>query len=66
MGEKEVISEFTIRITRLMNQVKNYRGTITEQYVVDKILRSLTSRFDNVVVAIEESKDLSTMNKEER
>lgn len=63
MEEKETISEFTSRITRLINQVRLCRETITKQYVVDKILRSLTSRFGNVMVAIEESKKLSTVSK---
>lgn len=51
--------------SRVVNQVKPCGGTIIEQYVVSKILRSLTSRFDNIVVIIKESKDLSTMTQEE-
>lgn len=65
MEEKETISEFTTRITRLTNQVKTRGEIINERYVVGKILRSLTSRFDNIVVSIEESNDISTMSKEE-
>lgn len=48
-----------------MNQVKTCGETIIEQYNIAKILRSLTPRFENVVVAIKESKDLATMSKDE-
>lgn len=65
MERNETINDFTMRITRLMNQVKACRETITEQCVVAKILHSLTPRFDNIVLAIEESKDLVTMSKKE-
>ena len=63
MEDKETISELTTRIKRFMNQVKSCGETTTEQYVVGKILRLLMSRFDKLVVSIEESKDLSTMSK---
>ena len=33
---------------------------LPETWVVEKILRSLTKNFENVVCAIEESKDLAT------
>ena len=65
MEEKETINDYVTRITRLVNQIKSYGETVAEQNVVSKILRSLTSRFDNIVVAIEESKDLATLSKDE-
>ncbi|XP_058783965.1 uncharacterized protein LOC131658716 [Vicia villosa] len=46
-------------------KAKSCGETILEQNVVSKILRPLTSRFDNIVVAIEESKDLTSLGKDE-
>lgn len=51
------------RITQLVNQVKACGEPIIHQYIIGKILCSLTERFDNMVVAVEESKDLATMTK---
>ena len=65
MEEKESINDYITRITCLVNQMKACGETVIVQNVVAKILRSLMSRFDNIVVAIEESKDLLTMSKEE-
>ncbi|XP_050890584.1 uncharacterized protein LOC127095997 [Lathyrus oleraceus] len=61
----ETIKDYITRITRLVNQIKSCGETILEQNVVSKVLRSLTSRFDNIIVAIEESKDLTTLSKDE-
>ncbi|XP_050886070.1 uncharacterized protein LOC127091468 [Lathyrus oleraceus] len=65
MEDKETINDYITRITRLVNQIKSCGEMILEQNVVSKVLRSLTPRFDNIVVAIEESKDLTTLSKDE-
>lgn len=51
-------------VTKLVHQIKVYREVLTSISVIAKILRSLAPKFDHVVVAIEESKDLSTLTKE--
>lgn len=65
MEDKEMINDYITRITRLVNQIKSCGEMILEQNVVSKVLRSLTSCFNNIVVAIEESKDLTTLSKDE-
>ncbi|XP_050914572.1 uncharacterized protein LOC127129430 [Lathyrus oleraceus] len=65
MEEKETVNDYVTRVTRLVNQMKSCGEAVSEQNIVSKVLRSLTPRFDNIVVAIEESKDLNTMTKDE-
>ncbi|GAU43423.1 hypothetical protein TSUD_334860 [Trifolium subterraneum] len=64
MEEKESVGDFFTRVTKLVNLMKGCGETMNDQSVVEKILRSLTPRFD-IVVAIEESKDLSNTTVEE-
>ncbi|XP_047181724.1 uncharacterized protein LOC124848127 [Vigna umbellata] len=45
--------------------MRAWKNGITDQYVVDKILRTLTPRFDHVVMVIEETRDLETLEIEE-
>ncbi|XP_058775693.1 uncharacterized protein LOC131649971 [Vicia villosa] len=65
MEEKDIINNYVTRITRLVKQIKACRETVTEPNVVSKILSSLTARFDNIVVAVEELKDLAELSKDE-
>lgn len=60
MKETESIHEFITRAQGVVNQLRIQGETITEQTIVEKILRSLPPKFDPVVIAIEESKDLTT------
>ncbi|GAU49301.1 hypothetical protein TSUD_367130 [Trifolium subterraneum] len=64
MEEKENVGDFVTRVTKLVNLMKGCGETMNDQSVVEKVLRSLTPRFD-IVVAIEESKDLSSTTVEE-
>ncbi|XP_058732918.1 uncharacterized protein LOC131604499 [Vicia villosa] len=63
MEEKESICDYVTRVTRLVNQIKSCGKAMEEKSIVSKILRSLTPRFDNIVVALEESKDLEKLSK---
>ncbi|MCI24580.1 hypothetical protein A2U01_0045765, partial [Trifolium medium] len=65
MEESEIVADFFTKVTKLVNQIKNYGEVITTKSIVAKILRSLAPKFDHLVVAIEESKDLSTLSKDE-
>ena len=43
----------------LDTQIRSHGETLEERIIVEKVLRSLPSRFDAIVVDIEETKDLS-------
>ncbi|KAA0032987.1 copia protein [Cucumis melo var. makuwa] len=62
MKESESVSDYTSRLLAVVNEMKRFCETISDEQVVEKILRSLDEKFNFIVVAIEESKDLSTMS----
>ena len=51
---------FLSRVSRIVNHMRSYGENISNEIVVRKGLRSLTSKFDHVVAAIEQSNDMST------
>ena len=65
MKDNEKVSEYISRVILITNEMKACGENLSEQVIIEKILRSLTSQFDYIVVAIEHSKDLSTMRVEE-
>ena len=61
MSENENIQEFFSRVTIIVNQIRSYGDTIKDIKIVQKILRSLPAKYDHIVVAIEEAKDLTPL-----
>src|ERR1044072_3560884 len=65
MKNNEKNSKYISRVILITNKMKACGETLSEQVIIEKVLRSLTRRFDYIVVAIEHSKDLETMRIEE-
>ena len=64
MKESDTMEDFYNCIVLLVNQMRIKGETIRDTRIIENILRSLTRKFEYIVVAIEESKDLSTMSLE--
>lgn len=65
MKGNESVQEYLARISAIVSQMRSYGEKITDETVVAKALRSLSPKFDHVVAAIEESKDLSVFSFDE-
>ncbi|XP_068666541.1 uncharacterized protein [Aristolochia californica] len=65
MKESESISNFFTRVFTVLIQMKRLGEKIEDVRVVEKITSSLNSKFNQVVVAIEESKDFHIMSIDE-
>ncbi|XP_078180787.1 uncharacterized protein LOC144574651 [Carex rostrata] len=65
MKESEGVSDYITRVQYIVNQMKRNDETLTEACVVEKVLRSLIGEFENVVCAIEESRNLVEMTIED-
>ena len=65
MKESETMEEFYNRTISIVNQLRVNGEDIMDKRVLETILCSMTKKFEHVVVAIEESKDLKTFSLEE-
>ncbi|XP_073220721.1 uncharacterized protein [Cicer arietinum] len=65
MEEDEVVADYFNRVQVVVNQIRTNGESLTEVVIIEKILRTLTQRYDHIVVAIEESKDLDNMKVED-
>ncbi|GKU92319.1 hypothetical protein SLEP1_g6063 [Rubroshorea leprosula] len=61
MKETEKVSDHISRVMGIANQVRRLDEKVTDLKIIEKILRLVTEKFDYVVTAIEESKDLEDM-----
>ena len=57
--ESKNIDSFFTHVSGLVTQIRSHGETLEERRIVDKVLRSLPAKFEAIVVAIEETKDLS-------
>ncbi|XP_019438939.1 PREDICTED: uncharacterized protein LOC109344640 [Lupinus angustifolius] len=65
MDESETISEYMTKILSLTNQLRSCGEEIKEQTMVEKVFRTLTPKYDHIVVVIEEPKNLEDYKVEE-
>ncbi|CAL0323339.1 unnamed protein product [Lupinus luteus] len=65
MEENDKIGEYFTKVLTLSNQMKGCGESVSDLMIVEKIMRSLPQKFDFIVVAIEESKDVNSMRIEE-
>jgi hypothetical protein len=61
MEEEESVSQYLDKVINLTNQMTRNGETVTDVMKVEKVLRTLTPRFDHIVVALEESKDIDSI-----
>ena len=65
MKTDETVQDFLSRVSVIVSKMRSFGEQCRDQTVVSKILRSLTPKFDHVVAAIEESKDLAIFSFDE-
>ncbi|XP_014624196.1 uncharacterized protein [Glycine max] len=65
MEKNESVVEYITKVQTAVNSMKGYGEKIIVQSVVEKVLRTMPPKFDHIVVAIEESKNLEELSLEE-
>ena len=61
MHSDESVAIFFLRLDDILNRMRNLGETITESTLVEKILRSLSAKFESKVSALEEKQYLQTL-----
>lgn len=62
MKSSETITKYFSRVMTVANKMRIYGEEMKDVTIVEKILKSLTDRFNYVVCSIEESKDIDELS----
>lgn len=65
MREGEKMDEYFARTLTVANKIKAHGEKMEQVVIIEKILRSMTSRFDYIVCSVEESNDLDVLTIDE-
>lgn len=65
MKNSESVQEYLTKFSTILSQMRSFGEKSSSRIVAAKILRSLTPRFDHIVVSMEESKDLTNFSFDE-
>ena len=65
MKETLDINSFMNQVLNIVNHLKFFGDDIEDQKVVEKVIRFFSTKFDIVIVAIEEAKDLEMLTVDE-
>ncbi|GAU28641.1 hypothetical protein TSUD_159220 [Trifolium subterraneum] len=65
MEEDQKVSDYFAKLLEIANQMKTCGETVIDLMVLEKALRSLSPRFDYIVIAIQEAKNIITMKPEQ-
>lgn len=65
MKSGESVSDYFSRTTTIANKMRIHGDLMQDVTIVEKILRSMTTKFDYIVCSIEESKDIDELSVDE-
>ena len=65
MKESDTIDSFFTHVIGKVTQIRSHGETLEDKRIVEKLLKSLPSRFDVIVTTIEETKDLTKFSVDE-
>nr|KYP52821.1 Copia protein [Cajanus cajan] len=62
MKKSETVKDYYSKIKEIVNQMRAYSKNILDKKIVEKILISVSRKYDPIVTTIEQTKDLSTLS----